>query len=87
MQKLILSMSAVLLTSLAVALPAAAAFHQRSYGHITAAERAAIARSQHQLDLIKARAWADGHITAWERAKIDVAQARHRALVYRLRHN
>jgi hypothetical protein len=87
MQKLILSMSAALLAGLAMTLPAEAAFYRRGYGQITPAERAAIARSQHQLDLIKAKAWADGHVTAWERAKIDLAQARHQALVYRLSHN
>jgi uncharacterized membrane protein YebE (DUF533 family) len=87
MQKLVLPAFAALLAGAAVAVPAEAAFYQRGYGHITPAERAAIARSQHQLDLIKARAWADGHVTAWERAKINFAQSRHQALVYRLSHN
>jgi hypothetical protein len=46
-----------------------------------------IVRSQHQLDAIKARAWADRHVSLWERAKIRAAEVRHQALVYRLRHN
>jgi len=67
--------------------PAEAASYRHGWGSLNPAERALIARSQHQLNVIEARARADGHISAWERAKIHLAQSRHDALVYRLRHN
>ncbi len=88
MKRLILTACAgAMLSGLALAAPAAAAYGPHGYGRLTPAERAAIARSQHQLGLVKARAWADGHITLWERAKIRAAEARHNALLYRLSHN
>ena len=54
---------------------------------ITHAERAAIARSQANLNALKWRARADGHVTLWERARINTVQARHDALVAGYRHN
>jgi hypothetical protein len=63
----------------------AAPFGQR-HG-VTHAGRAAIARSQANLDALKWRARADGHVTLWERARINTVQARHDALVARYRHN
>jgi hypothetical protein len=86
MNRLVLTACA-LLSGLALASGAEAAPYRHGYGKLTPAEHAAIARSQHQLDAVKARAWADGHVTPWERAKIKVAEQRHQALVYRLRHN
>ena len=85
MNRLVLSACA-LISALALANSAEAAPLRHGYGKLTPAEAAALARSQHQLDVIKTRAWADGHVTPWERAKIRVAEQRHKALVYRLRH-
>jgi len=85
MNRLVLSACA-LISGLALANAAEAAPLRHGYGKLTPAAEAAVARSQHQLDVIKARAWADGHVTPWERAKIRVAEQRHQALVYRLRH-
>jgi uncharacterized membrane protein YebE (DUF533 family) len=76
-----------LLSGVLLAAPAEAAPYRHGYGKITPAEHAAIARSQHQLNLIKAAARADGRVSPWERAKIALAQSRHKALVYRLSHN
>jgi hypothetical protein len=86
MKRLVLSAAAAtLLSGFALSASAEAApFHRHG---LTAYERATIARSQRQLYVVKARARADRHVTLWERAKIRVAQARHNALVYRLRHN
>jgi hypothetical protein len=86
MNRFILSACA-LLSGLALAQAAEAAPYRHGYGKLTPAEHAVLARSQHQLAALKVRAWADGHVTAWERAKIRVAGHRHKALVYRLRHN
>ena len=88
MSRLVLSaLTGALLSGLLLAAPAEAAFYRHGYGKITPAEHAAIARSQRQLSVIKAKARADGHVTAWERAKIAMAQSRHNALLYRLQHN
>jgi hypothetical protein len=76
-----------LLSGLALANAAEAAPWRQPHGKLTPLEHAALARSQHQLDVIKAKAWANGHLTPWERAKIRFAEQRHKALVYRLRHN
>jgi hypothetical protein len=80
-----------LLSGLALAAPAQAATYKHAsgghYGAITPHERAVIARSQHQVGLVKAHARADGHVTPWERARIRAAEARHAALVFRLSHN
>jgi hypothetical protein len=86
MNRLVLSAFA-LLSGLALANGAEAAAYQHGYGKLTPAEHAAVVRSQRQLDALKARTWADGRVTPWERAKIKVAEQRHNALVYRLRHN
>jgi len=88
MQRFYLAASGLALVGgLLLAAPAEAATHRHGWGSTTPAERVLIARSQHQLNVIKARARADGHISRWERAKIHLAQSRHDALVYRLRHN
>ena len=88
MNRLVVSACAgALLSGLLLAAPAEAAPYRHGYGKITPAEHAAIARSQHRLNLIKAAARADGHVSPWERAKIALAQSRHDALVYRLSHN
>jgi hypothetical protein len=86
MNRFIFSTCALLL-GLALAQAAEAAPYRHGYAKLKPAERATLARSQHRLDVIKFRAWADGHVTLWERAKIRVAEQRHKALVYRLRHN
>jgi hypothetical protein len=86
MNRLVLSACAIV-SGLALASSAEAAPLRHGYGKLTPAEHAALARSVHQLNVVKARAWADGHVTPWERAKIRVAEQRHQALVYRLRHN
>jgi hypothetical protein len=62
------------------------------YGHghrhvLTPYERAAIARSQANLNRLKWRVRADGRVTRWERMQVGAAQARHNALVYRYRHS
>jgi len=88
MNRLVLSACVgALLSGLLQAAPAEAAPYRHGYGKITPAEHAAIARSQHRLNAIKAGARADGHVTAWERAKIGMVQSRHNALVWRLSHN
>jgi hypothetical protein len=86
MNRLVLSACAIV-SGLVLANAAEAAPLRDGYGKLTPAEHAALARSEHQLGVIKARAWADGHLTPWERAKIRVAEQRHKALVYRFRHN
>jgi hypothetical protein len=86
MNRFILSACA-LLSGLALAHAAEAAPYRHPHGKLKPAEHAALARSQHRLAVIKVRAWADGHVTRWERAKIRVAEQQHKALVYRLRHN
>jgi hypothetical protein len=87
MKRLVLGSAALaILSGLAFASVAQAA----PFGHrngITPAERAAIARSQANLNALKWRARADGHVTMWERARINAAQTRHDALVARYRHN
>jgi hypothetical protein len=65
---------------------AQAASYGRHHG-VSPHERAAIARSQANLDTLKWRARADGHVSLWERARINAAQARHNALVARYRYN
>jgi hypothetical protein len=68
----------------------ASAVQAAPYGHrsgITPSERAAIARSQSNLNALKWRVRADDRVTMWERARINAAQARHNALVARYRHN
>jgi hypothetical protein len=88
------TMKRLALGSAALAVLSAIAFSASSaqagpYGRhgVTASERAAIARSQARLNAIKRHAWADGRVTLWERARINAAQASHKARVARYRHN
>ena len=81
MQRLALSATALaLLSGLAMAAPAEAATYKR-HGSISHSERIAIANSQRHLAAVKRRARADGHVSAWERAKIRMAEARYHRLV------
>ena len=87
MKRLVLSTSALaLLSGIALAAPAQAGSYDR-HGNVTYSERVAIARSAAHLNAVKRHARADGHVSAWERAKIRMAATRHNALVWRLRHN
>ena len=80
--------AAAVLSGIALTAPAAeAAPFKRHYGKLTPHERTVIARSQRQLDALKWRVRADGRVNAWERAQVRMAEARHNALVRRLRHN
>lgn len=56
-------------------------------GYLTPSERAAIHRSERHVDVLRARARDDGHVSLWERARIRAAEAHHNALVYRYTHN
>lgn len=73
--------------ALAITAGGAMAYPSKSYNHgnhrpqITAAERAAIARSQWNLNTLERRARADGRVTVFERMQIRFAQARHDRLV------
>jgi hypothetical protein len=87
MQRLVLSASVLALVSgIALAAPAQAGSTHR-HGSLSAGERAAIARSAAHLNAVKRHARADGNVNVWERARIRMAQARHNALAWRLRHN
>ena len=87
MQRLVLSASVLaLLSGMALAAPAQAGSYHR-HGSLSAGERAAIARSTAHLNAVKRHARADGNVSVWEGARIRMAQARHNALVWRLRHN
>ncbi len=87
MKRLVLGTAALaVLSGLAFAAPAAEAAPY-GYGRLTPHERAAIARSQFNLNALKWRARADGRVTVWERMRINAAQARHSALVNRYRHS
>ena len=87
MNRLPSALALAVLSGIALVAPAEAASYHHGNGKLTASERAAIARSQHHLNIVKARVRADGHVSPWERVKIRVAQGRHAGLVYRLRHN
>ena len=77
MQRLVLSASVLALVSgVALAAPAQAGSYHR-HGGLSAGERASIARSAAHLNAVKRHA----------RVRIGMAQARHNALVRRLRHN
>jgi hypothetical protein len=78
-----------ILSGIALTQPAEAAFYGRGrhLGGLSPHERAAIARSRAGLDALRWRVGADGRVSLWERMRINVAQARHNALVYRYRHN
>jgi hypothetical protein len=87
MKRLVLGTAALaVLSGIVLTVPAAEAAPY-GYGRLTPHERAAIARSQFNLNAVKWRARADGRVTAWERMRINAAQARHNALVYRYRHS
>jgi hypothetical protein len=87
MQRLVLSAAVLaLLSGIALSAPAQAGSYNR-HGNATYSERAAIARSAAHLNAVKRHARADGHVSVWEGARIRMAQARHNALVSRLRHN
>jgi hypothetical protein len=87
MKRLALSASALaLLSGVVLAVPAQAASYNR-HGHLTAFERAAIARNAAHVRHVRWRARSDGHVSLWERMKIRAAVARHKSLAYRLRHN
>ena len=88
MKRLVLRATALaLLSGVALSSAAEAAPYGRHYGKLTPYERAAIARSKAHLDTLKWRARADGRVTALERMRINLAKARHNALVYRYRHS
>ena len=57
------------------------------YGKVTAGERHAIAHSKARVNALKWRIRADGRVTALERMRLNLAQARHNGLVARYRHN
>lgn len=81
MKRIALSASALaLLCGIAFAAPAQAA-------SLTSHERTVLARDQAHLRALERQARADGHVSLWERVKINLAQARHRALVSRYRNN
>jgi hypothetical protein len=54
---------------------------------LTPWERAQIVRSSHELNALRHRVHADGRVTLWERMRLNVAEARHHALVERYRNN
>jgi hypothetical protein len=88
MKRLILASGALAIAAgLALSVSSAQAASYGRHGGLTAHERAAIARSQASLAALKWRARADGHVSLWERVKINAAQARHNALVARYRSN
>jgi hypothetical protein len=87
MKRLVLGAAALaILSGMALTAPSAEAARY-GYGNLTPHERAVIAHSRAHLNALKWRARADGHVTRWERARINAAQARYDALVYRYRHN
>jgi hypothetical protein len=87
MKRLALTATALaLLSGLAIAVPAQAATYKR-HGSISHSERVAIANSQRHLNAVKRQAWADGKVTAWERAKIRMAEARYHRVVRNARHD
>lgn len=87
MKRLVLtSTTLALLTGIALAAPAQAGSSQHRTG-VTHSERMAIANSRQRLNALKARVHADGRVNLWERARLRAAEARHRSLAYRLRHN
>jgi hypothetical protein len=81
----IAAMAASVLSGAAVTSAGAAPLHR--HGNLTAWERAAIARSAHDLDVLRRHVRADGKVSIWERVRLNLAQTRHNALVARYRHN
>ena len=87
MKRLVLGTVALaILSGIALTAPPAEAAPY-GYGKLTPYERAAIARSKASLNALKWRVRADGRVTMRERMRINAAQARHNALVYRYRHS
>jgi hypothetical protein len=86
---LIAATTAVVLSGIGLAGTAEAARYSDRHGksELTRWERVTIARDQRRVNVLKKRAWADGRLSFWEKMQIKRAEARHRALVYRLRHN
>ena len=54
--------------------------------NVTAYERAAIAQARANLVFVKARAWRDGRLTAFERYQIRIAEMRLQRTIFRARH-
>jgi hypothetical protein len=81
--------TAVVLSGIGLAGTAEAASYKYRHGRVqlTQWERVAIARDQRRVNAVKRRAWADGRLSFLEKIRIRRAEARHRALVYRYRHN
>jgi hypothetical protein len=87
MKRIVLSAAALsLLSGLAMTAPADAASYKR-HSNITPRERVTIVHSKYKLNALKHRVRSNGHVSLWERVRVRKAQARHRALVRRLRHN
>ena len=90
---LLAAMAVAIMSGSAMALPAkksyvykpAFGYSKTHYGKITPYERAAIARSQFRLNVLKRRIYADGRVTRFERIQLRFAQSRHNALVARAR--
>jgi hypothetical protein len=89
MKSFFIAATAVALTSGALLSTAAEAapYHRHHGSNVTHSERAALAQSRARLKFLQRRAYADGRLGIWERMRLNAAQARHRALAYRLRHN
>jgi len=71
-------------TSLFAANADAAPF--KGHHHVSASERAAIARSNARLKMVHAQVYADGKVTSAERIRLARAQRHHAALLAKLRH-
>lgn len=82
-----------LATTAASAAPAKYGYNHgygKGHGHshvsrVTPRERVAIARSAAHLNFVKRQAWSDGRVNFFERARINMAQRRHNALVAQAR--
>jgi hypothetical protein len=61
--------------------------HEYGYDRVSPPERAAIAQARAHLAFVKARAWRDGHVTAYERFQIRNAEARLQRLIFRSRYS
>jgi hypothetical protein len=87
MKRFVLGTAALALLSGIALTASAAGAAPYGYGRLTPYERAAITRSQANLNALKWRVRADGRVTLRERMRINAAQARHNALVYSYRHS
>lgn len=61
--------------------------HGYGYGRVSPRERAAIAQARAHLAMVKARAWRDGRVTAYERFQIRNAETRLQRLIFRSRYS